>query len=269
MVKRIRQDYSDKTEMVRARQVAEEFLGLEFDEILRSGSEANMIGIQSERVLFSQRLDSRTYFVQDNAYGLDKEAGVFRGTDEELFSMSHSIMERLHIPLSEIAEQTVLREQIQAAEVIQKTGEVHLEEVQEGKNYVSITRQIKKIPVWTSNMLVGFTQDKRIGFLQLHWPEIPKLIILEARRMAYMVSQQWSVPELRGAAVEAVEAGIIHSPAASLLMDIYPVVRVIYAPSEEGLGKKPVHYLDRHGQPVPFPRQAILPIKERLQRPAK
>ena len=37
-------------------------------------------------------------------------------------------------------------------------------------------------------------------------------------------------PEQPDATVEAIEAGIIHSPAAGFLIDIYPAIRVIYTP---------------------------------------
>jgi hypothetical protein len=47
-------------EMSRFRDLAES-LGLKFDDLIQSGSQANVIGIRSETLLFSQRLDSRTY----------------------------------------------------------------------------------------------------------------------------------------------------------------------------------------------------------------
>jgi hypothetical protein len=84
--------------------------------------------------------------------------------------MCRSIMKRLRIPTSEIANEVVLREKSQVAQVRAETGQVDVEDVQEGKTYALITRQIKKVPVWNSSLVVGFTQDRRIGFMQLHWP---------------------------------------------------------------------------------------------------
>ena len=66
------QEYSDRAEMQEIERAAREILQLKFDKIVKSGAEANMIGIRSESVLFSRRLDSRTYFVHDERYGWGK-----------------------------------------------------------------------------------------------------------------------------------------------------------------------------------------------------
>jgi hypothetical protein len=251
------EDYSEDAEKRRIRRIAEEVLGLRFDEIQRSASAANMVGIQSENLLFSQRQDSRTYFVQDTRYGMDQAAGVFEGSDDELLERARSILERLDIPRSEIGEELVLKEQVQVAQVDQY-GTARMEEVQEGKKLARLSRQIDGLPVWSSNHILGLTKDAQIGFMQLHWPEILSHVVTEAHKLNYQVEQGWRPPEQPGATVEAVEAGIIHSPAVGLLMDIYPVIRVIYTPVDRP-GKKPTLYLDRDGHNVPIPRQFDLP----------
>jgi len=38
-------------------------------------------------------------------------------------------------------------------------------------------------------------------------------------------------------------------------MDVQPVIRVVYAPEERGVGKKPVLFLDADGKKVRLPRQ--------------
>jgi hypothetical protein len=73
------------------------------------------------------------------------------------------------------------------------------------------------------------------------------------------VKGEWTPPEHPGATVESVEAGIIHSPAVGFLMDVYPTIRVIYAPIDERMGQKATRYLDRHRNDVPVPRQFDLP----------
>lgn len=267
MIRRTRrQDYSDDTELERARRTAEETVGLTFDKVIQSGSEANLVGIRSERILFSQRLDSRTYFVQDSQYGVNREAGVFKGSDEEQFEVCHTILGRLSIPLSEIREEVVFKEQTQVAQIDREKETIRIEEVQEGKSFVSISRQVNGLPVWSSSMVLGLTREKQVGFMQLHWPKIPDHVVTEARRLAYKVKHDWHPPEQQSATIESVEAGIIHSPAIGFIMDIYPAIRVIYAPMDKRLGKKPVLYLDRHGKAVPIPRQVELPIQEALQR---
>lgn len=267
MIRRTRrQDYSDETELQRVRQTAEDVLGLTFDRVIQSGSEANLVGIRSERLMFSQRLDSRTYFVQDSQYGLNREAGVFTGPDQEQLELCHTILQELGIPLSEIREEVVRKEQTQLAQIDREKGSIRMEEIQEGKSFVSISRQTNGLPVWSSNMLLGLTKEKRIGFMQLHWPKIPDHMLTEARRLAYKVKHDWRPPEQQGATIESVEAGIIHSPAIGFLMDIYPVIRVVYKPLNEAAGKKPVLYLDRHGNAGPIPRQHELQGQESPQR---
>ena len=51
------------------------------------------------------------------------------------------------------------------------------------------------------------------------------------------------------------EAGIIHSPSAALVMDVMPVIRVVYAPVDERVGVKSQRFFDRNGDPVQPPRQ--------------
>src|SRR6266480_3751793 len=57
-------------------------LKLDVGKITNSGVVRNMVGIKSDNLLFSQRRDSRTYFIQDKRYGPANEAGVFQGSDD-------------------------------------------------------------------------------------------------------------------------------------------------------------------------------------------
>ena len=103
-------------EMRRVRALAEA-LDLRFDEIARSGSQGTVIGIQSKSVLFSQRLDSRTVFVQDSRYGPGLEVGVDHGSDDDFVRASKAIADKLGIPLQEIADSKIRREQTEAYRV--------------------------------------------------------------------------------------------------------------------------------------------------------
>jgi hypothetical protein len=85
------------SEMSRVRDLAES-LGIRFDTVIRSGSQANVIGIQSETLLFSQRLDSRTYFVQDAGYGPRQQRGIWGAGDEDYLDAAREVLERLQIP---------------------------------------------------------------------------------------------------------------------------------------------------------------------------
>src|SRR5262245_30329092 len=134
------ENYSDKGEIADLRRVAGDVLGLKLGKIVKSGSERNAVGIQSQHLLVSRRLDSRTYFVQDQRHGVGGEAGVFRGPANEQISICKKIFRTLGLPLSEIGDASVLREQGQVAQVDQQTRQVRIAEIQEGKHIVWLTR---------------------------------------------------------------------------------------------------------------------------------
>jgi hypothetical protein len=117
-------------------------------------------------------------------------------------------------------------------------------------------------------MTLGLTRERRLGYVQLHWPELSGRALHEAHRLRYLVAHGWEAPPQPGAEVEEVQAGIIHSPAIAFMMDIQPVVRVVYRPAEGLRGQKPVLYLDRHGGPMPLPRVADTPAEPALRREA-
>jgi hypothetical protein len=257
-------DYSDEAEIKQLEEFGEG-IGLRIDQIIKNGSVANIVGIQSNHVSFSQRLDSRTYFVRDDRYGQGKAGGVFQGSSMEQLELSRMILDKAGIPSSEILDQKVLQEKTQVAQVDKETKKIHFEDVQNGRGLAIISRQIDSLPVWSSNFILGITSEKQIGYMEIHWPEIPKLTVKEAHRLDYKLQHGWSPPKLERATVESVDAGIIHSPAISFFMDIYPVIRVIYAP-DKGCGMKPMLFLDRDGKNVPTPRQIDLKYEKTEQR---
>lgn len=262
--------YSDKYEIDSLKKIAKDVFGISFRKISREGSEANVVAIQSEDYLLSQRLDSRTYFIQDNRYGAGKKLGYLDAPDANYLKLSHNILRNLGIKSTEIVNETVLWEKTQTARSDEGTGEKRIEDIKEGKKFVKISRKIdNNIPVWSSNLIVGFTKEKRVGFMQCHWPEIPKHVINEANRLVFKLKEGWKPPMQEGEKVEEVEAGIIHSPALGFLMDIFPAIRVIYGSADESFGKKKVLYLDRHGKSIPIPRQGELPYKEKQERPKR
>src|SRR5215207_5298325 len=110
-------DYSDEAEINRVKQTAENIFRITFDKILQSGSDYNIVGIKSEQILFSQRLDSRTYFIQDKRYGSDRGLGFFKGSDNVQLEMAHDILEKLNISQTEIAKQRVIKENTQEAQL--------------------------------------------------------------------------------------------------------------------------------------------------------
>jgi len=245
----------DDTAVERLGELAER-LGFDVGSPRRRGVEGNTAGIETEDLLVSRRLDSRTFFVQNRRFGIASEGGgAFEGPDDELIEQARNLFEQLETPVDEISESTVLTEQAQEGQVDADTGRLRLEPAYAGKRLALLTRQVDKLPVWSSRMLVGLTWDRSVGFLEHHWPEIPEGAVKRAHRFESAVRQGWRPPELPGATVESVEVGIIHSPAIGFVMDVAPAIRVIYAPTDASFGKKPVLYLNEDGTEVPPPRQ--------------
>ena len=75
--------------------------------------------------------------------------------------------------------------------------------------------------------------------------------------MQKIAAAEFRAPELKGARIESVQVGILHSPGASFVEDQVAAIRVIYEPTESRLGTKPVVYLGGDGRPVAIPRQMI------------
>jgi hypothetical protein len=258
------------------RKLGEEAFGLHFGEVVKSGSVANTMGIRTKEVLFSRRLDSRTYFVQDSRFGTGREAGCFRGTDEELLGAARKVLESIGIPSGEFGPVAVVQEHLQVASFDPVSKATKIEPPEKGDRFARIARCVGGVPVWQSSCLLGLTAGKQVGFLQLHWPEIPAVAVAEAIGLAHRLQDGWQVPACAEAVVESSEAGIVHSHAIGFVMDISAAIRVIYRPLSKGIGKKPVQYFDRHGKEVPAPRDhawdlgEIIPgVRERVKHSGK
>jgi hypothetical protein len=247
-------DYSDKAEIDEFQRLATETLHLHFDKIVKSGAERNALGIRSESLLFSRRLDSRTFFVQDLRYGEGRPAGAFEGTDDNMRKQARVILGRMKIPAAELGKDLVLTENRQEGHR-DASGKIIVDPPYKGRRMVLIERRVEGIPVFSSYLKLSLNKEGQIGYMELHWPEIPEHVVTEAHRLAYKVEHGWRAPEQPGAKVESVQAGVVHSSAFGFLMDIYPAIRVVYAPTEKTAGKKPLYYYDRNGKPVPRLRQ--------------
>jgi hypothetical protein len=250
---------TDEAEANWHRHLAAHVFGLTFDPDIPVRAERNVLSLVSQDVAFAQRLDCRTYFVQNQRYGSDRPSSIFRGRDEEQFAFCRTLFERLQIPVAEMAKQEVLREFGQSGQCDPQTRQViALEAVQELGNFLLVSRQSGSVPVWSSHVKLGLTAVRQIGFLEFHWPVIPETVAREAERLAFKVSSGWNSPELAAAEVESVTAGIIHTPAVGYTIDIKAAVRVIYRPRDPRMGRKPMLHLDRHGEPVALRRTADL-----------
>lgn len=254
----------------KTRQVAAETLGLALTGKTEAGHSANFSGLRTENLTFTQRLDSRTYITYDKRFSQITKTGMYKEPDEALLKRSADLLERLKIPRGEVETEKVLQEKMRVGERDLKSGKVRLEAVEDGKKYALTTRQIAGVPVFSSRAMIGLLPGGEIGFLEVHWPEIPARVTEESQRYRQIVEKKWRAPERKGTRVESVTAGILHSPAAATAMDSYAVIRVIYAPLDKRVGKKPVEYFDAEGKPITLPRTLLEPPREELktERPA-
>ena len=261
-----KQDYSGEAERRAVKRTATRILKLDMEKIVREGAQANFVAIKSDTSLFSKRLDSRTFLAQDNRYGQDKALGIFQGSDEQMIGAARSVLKRLGIPAKEMAEFHVMQQYGQDGQLDSETGKPVPGRPQAGARLIRLSREVDGISVFSSQALLGLARDKQIGFMEVHWPEIPAAVLKEAHRLDYIVGCAWRAPEQKGAQPESIEAGVIHSAALGFLMDIYPAIRVIYKSDDPTIGRKLVLYFDRHGELVPFPRQADLPCEPAVDR---
>lgn len=234
--------------------LATNVLKLDIGKIEQRGAERNVVGFRTQSVLVSKRLDSRTYFVQDARYDSADAEAAYAGSDASFLEASQLLLERLAIPTEEVRSGKVLTQHLQTGK-LGPDGRVVPSEVRNGKRYAQFSRAVNGVPVFSSRALIALTRDERLGFMELHWPRLPEVTVREAGRLSAVVGRDWRPPERKGARIESIEAGIVHSPALGFAMDIYPAIRVIYAPEDETMGRKLTLYLDEHGNDVPTPRQ--------------
>lgn len=244
-------------------------LGLEFEGELTQGLEKNFVGVRSDVLLLTRRTDSRTYFVQDERFGVTRAGGIFEGSDRELLERCRAISERLGIPANQIKEASVLQVNSNVAR-LDDSGALRAEPTRKGERYARLVRSIDGVPIFSSSVMLALDRKGAIGFLELHWPEISKEALSSARDMQDLIKRGWKPPALEKAEVESVEAGVLHSPAVGFVMDVQPAIRIIYRTSDGSVGKKPVLYLDGKGRAVEMPRQfesqEVAPEKAREER---
>lgn len=230
-------------------------------------SVGNISGVRKGPFHFSRRHDSRTVFAADARYGHLRKHGAWTGADKTAVATCRKLLRALQVPAAEIAQIDVISEFGQSAER-QPEGDVRVNEPELLRKLTRARRHVHGLPVWSSYAHVGLTADGALGWMELHWPELSPAILKEATVLKELVNRKFEAPELPGAHVESIEAGVTHSPAVALFMDITAAVRVIYSVETKGIGRKPVLYLDRHGDPISRPRDVPLVDREPNQRPA-
>jgi hypothetical protein len=249
----------------KTKQLAVETLGLKLEGSVDTGHKDNFSGLRTENVTVTQRLDSRTVIAYDRRFSDTTKTGIYKDADEMLLKRSHEILDRLKIPIAEIAAEKVVQEKTQTGERDPKTGKMKMEPIEKGKKWALISRQVEGVPVFSSRATIALAPSGDIGFLEVHWPEIPAKVVEDARSYRDAAGKNWHAPALKGTRVESITAGVLHSPPAGTALDFVPVIRVIYAPLDKRIGKKPVAYVDLEGKPVAMPRVLLQPPREDLK----
>jgi len=261
------QEVLSKLERKQLIDLASRVAGLKLGTGLEYASAANISGVRNRAVTFSSRRDSRTIFATDAGYGTTSKGGTWTGYDKTLIAACRSAMKAAGIPKGEIASVRVVSELGTSAERLadgryRQTPEKLL------RKEARARRSIDGLPVWSSSVVLGLTSGGKVGRLELHWPELPATILRETNVLRTLVKQGFTPPELPDARLESIEAGVIHSPAIGFFMDVAAVIRVIYRGRDESIGRKPVLYLDRHGQTVVMPRDIVGEVRETKPRDA-
>ena len=257
--------YLSRIEAGELRETASRIAGFELTRA-EFGSAANMSGVRKGSFAFSRRHDSHTLFAHDARYGHLRERGAWTGSDRKAVAACRQILRASKVSTAEIAAIEVVSEFGRSAHRL-SGKEIQLGEPQLLRKLARAHRAIDGLPVWSSHALVGLAGDGELDWMELHWPQLSSPILKEADILRKLVARGFEPPEVPGARVESVEAGVLHSPAVGFFMDITAAVRVIYSVEEPGVGRKPVLHLDRHGELVPEPRQVRMAEPEPKQRP--
>jgi hypothetical protein len=248
------QNGSTPEESRQLQRIAIDLLGLDLGRIERTGTTANMSGIHAGRYQLTRRTDSRSLFLQDAEYQSQGRAGVFEGRDDELLDRAQRLLEELGIDPAEIDRRSIMTEQVEAASFDRRSGDIVSAGVRDGKRYAYLTRAVDGLPIWQSSLTLGLTRDGAPGYLHLHWPEIPAKYPDLARDYRKAEAGGWTAPKLDYAEPESIRAGVLHSPAISLVLDHAAAIKVVYRPTTSEIGKKPVRYVDVGGADVLLPR---------------
>lgn len=230
------------------------------------GSAANVAGIRSKTLTFSQRHDSRTVFATNALYGHRRKLGAWTGSDRTAAAACRRVLRAAKVRAAQIHTIDVLSEYGQVAERASE-DKFQIYEPSVLRKVARATRAIDDVAVWSSYANVGLTADGDIGWIELHWPDVPPAVLKEATRLVALVNDGYEPPELPDARIESVEPGVIHSPAIGFFMDVAPAVRVTYSGVNPAVGRKATLYLDRHGEPVARPRDIELAKADAIDRP--
>ena len=164
--------------------LAAKVLGLKFDDKARPIRTDDAVGLQSDRASFGRRLNSRTFIAYDARFSDTQTYGTYTGSDDALMRSARDILTGLEIPAAEIASTQVMQEKTQVGQR-NAAGSVNLENIELGKKYALMTRKIDDIPVFSSRALIALMKDGSVGYMEVHWPVIPKRYDRDGREISH------------------------------------------------------------------------------------
>jgi hypothetical protein len=203
----------------------------------------------------SYRPTGNAYFLQRKGKEHAFEGRGFHGSAAELTARGERLLAGLGIDKREIAKLQVLEEFVTTGQVRPGSKQMTIEKPQSDRLSLVGFRAVEGIPVWNSRLKLDLDEAGSIAALELSWPKIEPKVMEMALRLKSLTASGFKAPGRAGARVESVEAGILHSPAASFVDEQVAAVRVVYASTNPRLGMKAMIYLGADGQPVPVPRQ--------------
>ena len=243
-------------EEARLRHIGTKVFGIKWGEKLVAVSDHGFQAITDGTTTISYRPAGNAYFVQTGKAGLSGK-NAFRGTDEQLIERGRDILVGLGINRSEIADTKILQQYVTEGVMNPDTRQLDVKEPRKDRRSLIVSRVVGGVPVLNSRLALDLDGDGKIAALELSWPAIEPKVLEEARRLQKLAVAEFKAPERKGARIESVQVGILHSPGASFVEDQVAAIRVIYAPTNPKVGMKPVVYLGIDGRPVAIPRQMI------------
>jgi hypothetical protein len=226
---------------------------------------ANVSGLRTRALTFSRRRDCLTIFATDLRYGHTGKAGAWTGPDRRATAGCRRVLRAASITSAEVSAIDVLSEYGTVAER-GSDHEIRVEERQLLRKLARASRAIEGVPIWSSHVMVGLTANGEVGQLELHWPQLAPEVVKEAHILAALVERGFEAPKLPGARIESMAAGIIHSPPIGFFVDMTAAIRAVYLGEDPTVARKPVLYLDRHGELVARPRDIEAPPPEQRER---
>ena len=234
------------------RDLSEKVFGIKWSGRVLAVSDRGFEILTDQVTTLSYRPTGNAFFVQNSKASLSQPS--FDGSDGDYIKRGNAILAGLGIEASEIAEAKVLQHFVQVGIVDPDGKNSRVDPPKKDRRTLLITRAVNGVPVFNSRLIMDLDPSGQIASLEITWPKISPHVMEKVKLLQKAARADFKVPEQQFAELEAVEVGILHSPAASFVDEQAAAIRVIYHSKDPNIGKKAVAYLDETGQPVPMPK---------------